>query len=259
MRKIIGRAVSAGAHGAWSALQWMNRRIPDKPFQPAWAPAPLLKARDRTFPPLGFPRETDSLCPACVIEVRDAIVSGKVDWSVLVKENPGEIRARIVERDSKIYMEKDCSKHGAFSDLISIDSDFLRRIERFYPGRDFRIAPDGLHEHGNSSIRWGRGAVLTVDLTNRCNMMCDPCFMDANQVGYVHELALDDVRGILDDAIRVRPRRQLSVQFSGGEPTISPIFLDSVAYARQLGYFSIQCATNGIRFAQEPKIGRAHV
>jgi uncharacterized radical SAM superfamily Fe-S cluster-containing enzyme len=256
VRRLLGRAVSAGANGAWSAAQWLNARVPDKPFRPPWAPAPMLKKSDRTFPPLGFPRETDSLCPGCVLEVRSAIVSGEVDWSVLVQENPGEIRARIVERGSKIYMEKDCAKHGAYSDLISIDAEFLRRIERLYPGRDFRIAPDGLHEHGSSSIRWGRGAVLTVDLTNRCNMMCDPCFMDANQVGYVHELGLDDVRQILDDAIRVKPRRQLSVQFSGGEPTISPIFLDSIAYARKLGYFSIQCATNGIRFAQEPDFAR---
>jgi uncharacterized radical SAM superfamily Fe-S cluster-containing enzyme len=49
----------------------------------------------------------------------------------------------------------------------------------------------------------------------------------------------------------VKPRRQLSVQFSGGEPTLSPYFLESVAYARKLGYFSVQCATNGIRFAQD--------
>jgi uncharacterized radical SAM superfamily Fe-S cluster-containing enzyme len=42
------------------------------------------------------------------------------------------------------------------------------------------------------------------------------------------------------------------VQFSGGEPTISPIFLDAVAYAREVGYFSAQAATNGIRFAQDP-------
>ena len=63
--------------------------------------------------------------------------------------------------------------------------------------------------------------------------MCDPCFMDANQVGYVHELTLDDVKKILDDAITIKPRRQMTVQFSGGEPTISPIFLESVAYARQ--------------------------
>ena len=76
--------------------------------------------------------------------------------------------------------------------------------------------------------------------------------MDANQVGYVHELTFDDVKGLLDDAITIKPRRQMTVQFSGGEPTISPIFLDAVRYAREVGYFSVQAATNGIRFAQEP-------
>ena len=68
--------------------------------------------------------------------------------------------------------------------------------------------------------------MLTVDLTNRCNMMCDPCFMDANQVGFVHELSMDEIKEILDNAISIKPRRQMSVQFSGGEPTISPHFLE---------------------------------
>ena len=48
----------------------------------------------------------------------------------------------------------------------------------------------------------------------------------------------------------------MTVQFSGGEPTISPIFLDAVRYARKVGYFSVQAATNGIRFAQEPEFAR---
>src|SRR4026209_804678 len=48
----------------------------------------------------------------------------------------------------------------------------------------------------------------------------------------------------------------MTVQFSGGEPTISPIFLDAVRYAREVGYFSVQAATNGIRFAQEPGFAR---
>jgi uncharacterized radical SAM superfamily Fe-S cluster-containing enzyme len=87
-------------------------------------------------------------------------------------------------------------------------------------------------------------------------MMCDPCFMDANQVGYVHELTLPEVEKLLDDAISVKPRRQMTVQFSGGEPTISSIFLDAVRYARKVGYFSVQAATNGIRFAQEPQFAR---
>ena len=134
---------------------------------------------------------------------------------------------------------------------MAVDSQFIRRMEKLYPGRDFRMAPDPFHNHGSSTVKYGRGAVLTVDLTNRCNMMCNPCFMDSNQVGYVHELNWDDVRQILDNSINVKPRRQMSVQFSGGEPTLSPYFLDAVAYCRKLGYDSVQCATNGIRFAQD--------
>ena len=95
--------------------------------------------------------------------------------------------------------------------------------------------------------------MLTVDLTNRCNMMCNPCFMDANQVGYVHELTFDDVKKILDDSISFKPRRQMVVQYSGGEPTMSPHFLEACAYAKKVGYRLIQAATNGLRFAIEPE------
>jgi uncharacterized radical SAM superfamily Fe-S cluster-containing enzyme len=80
--------------------------------------------------------------------------------------------------------------------------------------------------------------------------------MDANQVGYVHELTFDDIREILDNAVSIKHRRQLSVQFSGGEPTISPHFIAATKYAKEVGYFSVQCATNGIRFAQEPEFAK---
>ncbi len=99
-------------------------------------------------------------------------------------------------------------------------------------------------------MRHGRGSVLTVDLTNRCNMMCDPCFMDANQVGYVHELSWEEIQEILENATKIKPRRQMSVQFSGGEPTMRPRFIDAVRYARKVGYNSVQAATNGIEFAK---------
>jgi uncharacterized radical SAM superfamily Fe-S cluster-containing enzyme len=240
------------ARRAWPAIRTLNRTFERPSFQPDWAPAPLLKRRERTFPPLGWPRKTDSLCPRCVKDTREAILDGKTDLSVLLDGKPGEIEAQIVERDGRIVMEKSCAKHGTFSDVIAIDPDWLARIERLYPGRDFKAPKTELREHGSSSIQFGRGSVLTVDLTNRCNMMCDPCFMDTNQVGFVHELSWDDIKKILDDSMSIKPRRQMSVQFSGGEPTLSPHFLDAIRYARQIGYFAVQCATNGLRFAQEP-------
>ena len=194
-------------------------------------------------------------------EVRAEVLSGKRDLRSLIDGRPGEIRARLVEeeRDGRrqILMKKECPTHGKFEDVIAIDADFLKRIERLYPGRDFLAPFTKLREHGSSSIKYGRGSVLTVDLTNRCNMMCDPCFMDANQVGYVHELEWEDIAKILDDAVTVRPKRQMSIQFSGGEPTLSPHFLRAIRYAREKGFFAVQCATNGIRFAQDPSFARA--
>jgi uncharacterized radical SAM superfamily Fe-S cluster-containing enzyme len=140
---------------------------------------------------------------------------------------------------------------------MAVDTAFYRHIEQVFPGRDIRAHNDAtLHKHGSSTITHGRGSVLTIDLTNRCNMMCDPCFMDANQVGFVHELSWDDIRTLLDNAITIKPKRQMSVQFSGGEPTLSPYFLDAVRYAREVGYTSVQAATNGIEFAKSPEFCR---
>jgi uncharacterized radical SAM superfamily Fe-S cluster-containing enzyme len=257
--KPVEFALVGAAKVAWPAFQLINRQFESKPFHPKWAPAPLLKSTERTKPQFGWPRTTDSLCPTCVRETRARILSGDQSIDSLINEHAGEIKAQIIERNGRVVIEKTCPTHGTFTDTLAIDPAFLSRLESLFPGRDFVAVTDKLHNHGTSSIQHGRGAVLTIDLTNRCNMMCDPCFMDANQVGYVHELTLPEVKQLLDDAVSVKPRRQMTVQFSGGEPTISPIFLDAVRYAREVGYFSVQAATNGIRFAQDPEFAhQAH-
>ncbi len=264
MNELIRRRVTVGAETAlrtlaawaWPLLRAYADRFPGGRITPPWAPGPLQRRSERTFPTLGWPRQTDSLCPVCIREARSAVLRGERDLRAFIDEHPGEIRASIVERDGKIVMQKSCPRHGDFEDVMSVDPAFLKRIEELFPGRDFEAPKHALRDHGSSTIKYGRGSVLTVDLTNRCNMMCDPCFMDANQVGYVHELTWPDVQKILDDALDIKPRRQLSVQFSGGEPTLSPHFLEAVRYARKIGYFCVQCASNGIRFAQEPEFCR---
>jgi len=58
--------------------------------------------------------------------------------------------------------------------------------------------------------------------------------MDANQVGYVHEPTFEDTKAILDRAVSFKPKRQIIILFSGGEPTLSPYFLEAVSYARKV-------------------------
>ena len=255
--KYVEQGLVWAANAAWFVFERVNRIRPNPGFVPAWSDKPLQKSWEKTRPTLGVPRKTDSLCPHCVPEIRAKILEGELPVEVLKDEKIGEIKAEIIERDGKIWMVKECPKHGRFEDVMSTDPEMFRHLEAQFPGRDQRTHNDEkLHDHGTSTIKYGRGTVLTVDLTNRCNMMCDPCFMDANQVGFVHELSWSDIKQILDNAIQIKPRRQMSVQFSGGEPTTSPFFLDAVRYSRKVGYLSVQAATNGIAFAQDPEYAR---
>src|SRR5438874_1917059 len=255
--KYVEKAVTIGAKGAWAIFDRLNRIKPNPSPKPKWSDKPLLKSYEKTKPPLGWPRTTDSLCPKCVPEIRQQILDGKLPHEILLNEKVGEIKAQIVERDGSILMIKDCPKHGHFEDVMAVDTEFFKHLEEVFPGRDIAAHNDEkLHNHGTSTVKHGRGSVLTIDLTNRCNMMCDPCFMDANQVGFVHELTWDEIKTMLDNAISIKPRRQMSVQFSGGEPTLSPYFLDAVAYSRKVGYNSVQAASNGIEFAKSEEFCR---
>jgi uncharacterized radical SAM superfamily Fe-S cluster-containing enzyme len=249
--KYVEKAAVTAAKATWVVFDRLNRISPNPSPTPKWSDQPLLKSYEKSKPPLGWPRSTDSLCPKCVPEIRQQILDGYLPHEILLNEKVGEVKAQIIERDGKILMVKDCPKHGHFEDVMSVDTEFSKHLEDVFPGRDIRAHNDeGLHNHGSSTVKYGRGAVLTIDLTNRCNMMCDPCFMDANQVGFVHELTWEEIKTMLDNAVTIKPRRQMSVQFSGGEPTLSPYFLDAVRYARKVGFNSVQAATNGIEFAK---------
>src|SRR3989338_9340980 len=77
----------------WPVLRLVNAIHQGKPFQPKWAPAPLLRKKERTFPQFGWPRTTDSLCPRCIQEARREVGSGAKDHTYLITENPAEIKA----------------------------------------------------------------------------------------------------------------------------------------------------------------------
>src|SRR6266481_720776 len=146
--KYVEKAVTVAATGAWAVFSRLNRVAPNPSPTPKWSDKPLLKSWEKSKPPLGWPRTTDSLCPKCVPEIRQQILDGKLPVDVLMNEKVGEIKAQIVERDGKIWMVKDCPKHGHFEDLMSIDTEFSQHLEEVFPGRDIKAHNDEkLHHH----------------------------------------------------------------------------------------------------------------
>ena len=73
----LARLSPAAANVAWYASRMLGQLSRDRSTPtPAWAPGPLPKSRERTAPPLGLPRRTQSLCPECNREAVAAVLAG---------------------------------------------------------------------------------------------------------------------------------------------------------------------------------------
>src|SRR2546423_12203519 len=129
-----GLALVAG--GFSNTIQFFNQFRPNESFTPKWSDKPLLKSWQKSKPPLGFPRTTDSLCPKCVIEARNKILSAPtIDPSTLVNEKVGDIKAQIIELDGKTWMVKDGPIHGHIGEITATASKSPKHIEPTYPAR----------------------------------------------------------------------------------------------------------------------------
>ena len=94
--KFVEKGLSIAANGVWHVFSAVNSIGQNPSFTPRWSDKPLLKSHQKTKPPLGWPRQTDSLCPTCTREARQDILDGKKDVSILLNEKVGEIKATII-------------------------------------------------------------------------------------------------------------------------------------------------------------------
>src|SRR5688500_19889831 len=102
--KYVEKGMAVAANGIWQVFSAANRIKQNPAMTPRWSDKPLMKSHQKTKPPLGWPRQTDSLCPTCVREARQAILDGTRPLETLLNEKVGEIMATISEKDGKIGM-----------------------------------------------------------------------------------------------------------------------------------------------------------
>ena len=185
-----------------------------------------------------LPKETMSLCPECL----------------------RTIPAGIFEENGRVVMRKNCPDHGPFVDVVFSDVETYLRMEEWYfgDGEGFAnpVAGNGKecpNRCGICGSHTAHTSLANIDLTSRCNLSCEVCFADANRGS--GELSFEQVVGMLRRLRAQRPAPAFAVQFTGGEPTLHPQFLEIVAEARKMGFTHLQAATNGIRFA-DPEFAR---
>ncbi len=87
--------------------------------------------------------------------------------------------------------------------------------------------------------------LIAVNLTRRCNLACDHCYMDAETrlEGGKGELTTDEVRGLLDE-ISARSNETMVV-LTGGEPLLRKDLEMLIRHGTDLG-LAMVVGTNGV-------------
>ena len=189
-----------------------------------------------------------SVCPACYQE-------GKIK----------KIPATVIEEDGKIWITKECENHGSFKEIFFGDAHLYNRWMKYKitgrPAPDVKTTifdePVLYDEHKSQTV------LTNLLVTNRCNLRCSYCFMNAGASGKVYEPTLEQIRTLLLQARKTRPMGSKAIQITGGEPTIRDDLLDIIKIAREVGFSHIQLNSNGIKLAESveycKKIKDAHV
>ena len=178
-----------------------------------------------------------SVCPACYQE-------GKIH----------KIPALIVEDGGKVWITKKCDKHGSFKDIYFGDYDLYKRWMKYMvtgkPAPDVKTKvfdePALYDEHKSQSV------LTNLILTNRCDLRCSYCFMNAGASGKVYEPTIEQIRQLLIQARNERPMGSKALQITGGEPTIRDDLLDIIHLAKEVGFAHVQVNTNGLKLADDP-------
>src|SRR5215470_12486595 len=87
--------------------------------------------------------------------------------------------------------------------------------------------------------------LIALNLTKRCNLKCDHCYLDATtkSAGGDDELSTEECFRLIDQIAEVNKGCLLVI--TGGEPLVRPDILDIARYAVKLG-FMVVFGTNGM-------------
>ncbi len=166
------------------------------------------------------------------------------------------IDAKYYEKDGEIWLKKTCDEHGDFKDFVhnnakqyTWNQQFLRDGSGCQPryGETDKGCP---HDCGMCDEHINSPAICLIDVTNRCNLKCPICFANADAAGYLVEPPFEDIVKIMEHFRSLKPNPPITLQLSGGEPTVREDLPDIIRKGIELGFQHIMLTTNGIRLGQ---------
>lgn len=182
--------------------------------------------------------------------------------------------AEVLKRDGKVYLDRECPAHGAFSACIASDARFYWLAQGREENRNGSGCSGGAccSANGESAGTLGKNAagrgdnpietlstcLALIEIVNSCNLACPTCYADS-PVGAgpkVDAVPLDEIQSRVQGVIDRKGRIEI-LQLSGGEPTLYPRLFELCAWLKQHPRIDfVLLNTNGVLLAKDPQFAR---
>src|SRR6266516_2673035 len=156
-------------------------------------------------------------------------------------------------RAGKVYLRKQCPRDGRSEALISGDADwFLKSLTYITKGsiplkHSTKVAEGCPKDCGLCPDHEQHSCLPIIEITNHCNLECPICIVQ-NKNNYT--MSRDEFVATID-GLAEKEGALDTVNLSGGEPTIHPLFLEFCDIARRPEISRVSVSTNGLRIATD--------
>ena len=171
-----------------------------------------------------------------------------------------KVEAKVVFKDEKVYLWKNCFEHGPERVLIATDIEYYKRIRAYQKPGEIPLKFNTREEFGcpyDCGLCPGHeqhSCLTLIEVTDRCNLSCPTCYASSGPAAGRHR-TLAEIEAMLDIIVANEGTPDI-VQISGGEPTIHPQFLDIMRAARKRPIRHLMVNTNGVRIARDPDFAK---
>jgi len=147
------------------------------------------------------------------------------------------LEAEIIRREGRLYMRKTCPEHGPCEVLFKKDPGFYEEVSRLAHA----VEPFQPEAPASCHVALEHARIISIDLTERCNLECPVCFTDANSRS-MDEISKEEILA----GLATLPSNRYEVTLLGGEPTLREDLPELIRAILGKG-FSIKLITNGLR------------
>jgi 7,8-dihydro-6-hydroxymethylpterin dimethyltransferase len=174
----------------------------------------------------------------------------------LCRECKIAVEADVVARGAAVWMEKTCPAHGAQEVQLSDDAAWYQAtramVTKANPParRPIEIALGCPFDCGACEQHEQKVRLPVVTITSACNLDCPICYVHNKNEDAFH-MGTEEYRQILEHLRQDQGGDVDLVNFTGGEPTLHPHFLELLEISREAGVHRVSICTNGIKLAKD--------